>query len=535
MISRRHILATGAVAAIMPALSPARALGPLGTPVDTALGKIRGFVDDGVHVFRGISYGVAERFKAPVPPAPWTGVRDMLGWGFTAPQSPTPPHHNVYSLVASDKPLQAAQSEDCLALNVWTPGLGDSARRPVMVWVHGGGFVSGSASTAVHDGRNLAQAGDVVVVSLNHRLNVLGFTHFDDPEFAGSGNAGVLDIVLALQWVRDNIGRFGGDPGNVTLFGYSGGGQKISALMAMPLAQGLFHKAIVQSGQNPLLLSADEASANTRALFNELGIAHGDARRLQSVPLASLLAAFARVWVAPPRQVWGFPARFSPVVDGSVIPAHPYQSLELSADIPLIIGSMKEEMAGFTLIQDPDAHQMSLSDLDVRMRPYMGLETARIIDGYRAIHPDYSPWDLYALITADAPTRINSILIAEKRHALARAPTFMYRVDWQTPVFGGIMKAPHGLEVPLVFQNVLADSGLNGGGDDAFALSQDISAAWVAFARSGRPDTADQAWPEYDSARRSTMLFDRRTRLEGDPGSAERRLLDGFARRQLSL
>lgn len=535
MVSRRHVLTAGAAAMLMPVLSPARALGPLGAPVDTAAGKIRGFVDRGVHVFRGIPYGVAERFKAAVPPTPWTGVRDMLGWGFTAPQSPSPPHQNAYSLVASDKPLQVAQSEDCLALNVWSPGLGDGAKRPVMVWLHGGGFVSGSASTAVHDGRNLAKAGDVVVVSLNHRLNVLGFTHLDDPEFAQSGNVGVLDIVAALQWVRDNIEQFGGDPANVTLFGYSGGGQKISALMAMPLAQGLFHKAIVQSGQNPLLLTAEQASANTRALYDVLGLAQGDARGLQSVPLDALLAAFARVWMAPPRQVWGLPARFSPVVDGSVIPAHPYQALEISADIPLIIGSMKEEMAGFTLMQDPDALQMSASDLKARLSPYLGAGTDRIIDGYRAIHPDYSPWDLYSLISADAPTRINSILIAEKRHALSRAPTFMYRVDWQTPVFGGIMKAPHGLEVPLVFRNVLEDSGLNGGGEDAFALSREISGAWVAFARSGRPDTSDHPWPAYDLAQRSTMLFDRITRVEADPDAAERRLLDGFARRQLAL
>ncbi|MEN7536707.1 carboxylesterase/lipase family protein [Aurantiacibacter flavus] len=534
MANRRDFLALGVAAAALPAFSAARANGSLGAPVETATGKIRGFLDEGVHVFRGIPYGVAERFKAAVPAQPWTGVRDMLGWGFDAPQGRSAPHQNAFSLVASDKSLQRAQSEDCLALNVWTSSLDANAKRPVMVWLHGGGFVSGSASTAVHDGRNLARDAEVVVVSLNHRLNVLGFTHLDDPEFADSGNAGVLDIALALRWVRENIARFGGDPDNVTLFGYSGGGQKVSTLMAMPDARGLFHKAIVQSGQNPLLLSPDQAAANTRALHAELGLTQGDARGLQSVPLASLMAAFSRVWTAPPRQVWGFPARFSPVVDGHNVPAHPYDALHLSADVPLIIGSMREEMAGFTLMGDPDAYRMSLSDLTARLAPYMGSDTKEIIDGYRAIHPDFSPWDLYTLISADAPTRINSILIAEKRHALGLAPTFMYRVDWQTRVFDGLMKAPHGLEVPLIFRNVVEDSGLNGGGEDAFALSQDLSDAWVSFAHSGRPDTPRHAWPAYNSSTRSTMLFDRQTRVEDDPGAVERRMLDGFARRQLA-
>ncbi|WP_206663441.1 carboxylesterase/lipase family protein [Aurantiacibacter suaedae] len=534
MANRRDFMALSVAFAAFPAFSGARAQGSLGVPVETASGKIRGFLDDGVNVFRGIPYGTAERFKAAVSPEPWTGVRDMLGWGFDAPQGRSAPHQNAFSLVASDKSLQQAQSEDCLALNVWTSTLDANARRPVMVWLHGGGFVSGSASTAVHDGRNLARDAEVVVVSLNHRLNVLGFTHLDDPEFADSGNAGMLDITLALRWVQENIARFGGDPDNVTVFGYSGGGQKVSTLLAMPGARGLFHKAIVQSGQNPLLLSRDQAAGNTRALYAELGLTQGDARGLQSVALPSLMAAFSRVWTAPPRQTWGFPARFSPLVDGRIVPAHPYEAVDLSADVPLIIGSMREEMAGFTLMMDPEAFRMSLADLAARLEPYMGTETAQVIEGYRAIYPDFSPWDLYALISADAPTRINSILIAERRHALGAAPTFMYRVDWQTRVFDGLMKAPHGLEVPLVFRNVEEDSGLNGGGEDAFALSQDLSDAWVSFARSGRPDTPRHPWPAYDSSTRSTMLFDRQTRVESDPGAAERRLLDGFARRQLA-
>ena len=524
-MQRRRFLAGAAGAASLVAMPGiAHAERRLGPPVETTSGKVRGFVGEGIARFLGIPYGAAERFRRASAPPAWSGIRDALGWGPDAPQRAAMRRDHPYALAASDISMQRLRSEDCLVLNVWTPAT-DSARRPVMVWLHGGGFVAGSASTAVHDGANLARAGDVVVVSLNHRLNVPGFTWLDDPAFADAANAGMLDIELALRWVQDNIAGFGGDPGNVTLFGYSGGGQKISTLMAMPSARGLFHRAIIQSGQNPRLLEPAEAAATSEKLFDAVGLKRGDVRALQALPLDRLLTGFDAVWAAPPAQVWGLPARFSPVVGGNLIPAHPIDALALSADIPLIVGSTRQEMAAVSLMWDPDADTVTMGQLSERLRPWLGDKAPGVVTGYRRLYPQASAWDLFTLISADVPTRVNSIGIAERRHALGRAATWMYRVDWQTPVFGGRMKAPHGLEVPLAFRNVAEDAGLNGGGADAFALSGAISRAWLAFARTGRPDTPDLAWPAYTASRRETMLFDRQCRIESDPGSAERELL----------
>jgi para-nitrobenzyl esterase len=521
-MDRRDFLISAIAVAGLPVI--ARAERMLGAPVETSEGKVRGFVSDDVSAFLGIPYGTAERFRRATRPAPWHGVRDSLGWGPDAPQRAMFTPDDPYNLAEADISMQRIRSEDCLVLNVWTPAT-DSAKRPVMIWLHGGGFVSGSASTAVHDGADLARFGDVVLVSLNHRLNVLGFTHFEHPDFAEAGNVGVLDIELALGWVRDNIARFGGDPGKVTLFGYSGGGQKIATLMAMPSARGLFHRAIIQSGQSPRLLERADAATNTDRLFAAVGLPKGDVRALQKLPIDQLMTGFEAVWSAPPRQIWGLPARFSPVIDGHIIPNHPIDALALSGEVPLIIGSAREEMASYSLMWDEKADQMTAADLVERLRPLLADATNTVVDGYRKAHPQFSPWDLFTLITADVPTRINSIRVAEKRHALGRANTFMYRVDWQTPVFDGRMKAPHGIEVPLAFRNVREGAGLNGAGPDAFALSEEISNAWLAFARTGDPGTAKLAWPAYAPDRRQTMLFDRTSRVEGDPGATERRLL----------
>lgn len=536
---RREFLKFGAMAGAAVAVpsagftNAARVFGPV---VETRHGKLRGFIQDGIHAFRGIPYGAptggASRFRAPAPPASWSGVLNTLGWGASAPQGGSTGDRSIatskYALAEGDTSLQTFESEDCLSLNVWTPSVIDGARRPVMVWLHGGGFWSGTAATAVHDGENLSRYGDVVLVSCNHRLNAFGFTYLAEPGFEASGNVGMLDIVLALQWVRDNIDRFGGDPSNVTVFGYSGGGQKVSTLMAMPQARGLFHKAIVQSGQTPRLLDRDQASDATRRLCERLGIDVGDAGALQSVPSDTLLAAQRAVIAEPPRQMWGFPSRFSPVVDGVIVPAQPLEqeALLLSADIPLMIGNTRQEMAAVTLSWEPGSDKMSYQDLPTKLAAYLGDKVTPVLAGYRRIYPTASPWDLFTLITADAPTRINSIRIAERRHRLGRAPVFMYRVDWQTPVFDGVFKAPHGLEVPLMFRNVQEAAGINGGGPEALALSEHLSAAWVAFARGGNPSTSKLRWPAYDLHHRATMVFDRETRVVQDPDRAARILLE---------
>ncbi|WP_264592671.1 carboxylesterase/lipase family protein [Sphingobium sp. B1D7B] len=510
-----------------------RSFGPV---VETAHGAIRGFLSEGIHSFRGVPYGAStagrNRFRPPETPRAWHGVLNALGWGATAPQGDSTTDRsfadNPYALAEGDVGLQTYESEDCLVLNVWTPSVNDDAGRPVMLWLHGGGFWSGSASTAVHDGERLSRFGDVVVVSCNHRLNVLGFTPVDAAGFEGSGNAGMLDILLVLQWIQSNISRFGGDPKNVTIFGYSGGGQKVSALMAMPQARGLFHKAIVQSGQTPALLTAEQGEDVTHRLCAALAVAPGDTAALQALPVDRLLSAYRAVISQPPSQLWGFPSRFSPVVDGQVIAGQPLELsvLALSAHVPLMIGSARQEMAAVTLSGNPQAHHMRFEDLPTRLAGYVGKDPTAVIAGYRDIYPAMTPWDLYAIMTADIPTRINSIRIAQRRNAARAAPVFMYRVDWQTPGFNGQMKAPHGLEVPLVFRNVQEGSGVNGGGEDAEALSERLSSAWVAFARSGAPSTPALEWPAYERTRRATMLFDRECRIADDPDGEARRLLD---------
>ncbi|MBU0557150.1 MAG: carboxylesterase/lipase family protein [Alphaproteobacteria bacterium] len=534
---RRALLKAGAALAVGATAGRVAAAGRSFSPVvETEHGQIRGFLRNGVHAFRGVPYGQTTagngRFRPPVAPSGWTGVLDTLGWGASAPQGHSTHDrsisNNVYKLAEGDVSLQSFESEDCLTLNVWTPSTNDDGKRPVMLWLHGGGFWSGTASTAVHDGEALSRFGDVVVVSCNHRLNVLGFTQIDAPGFEESGNAGMLDILLALKWIQANIARFGGDARNVTVFGYSGGGQKISTLMAMPSARGLFHKAIVQSGQTPSLLTQDQALDATRRLCAVLGVKEGDGKALQTLPVDTLLAAYQAVIAQPPRQLWGFPARFSPVVDGEIVAGQPLapEVLALSANVPLLIGSTRQEMAAVSLRWDPTVSSMSFEDLPARLDGYVGGDPVPVINGYREIYPSATAWDLYAIMTADMPTRINSIRIAQRRHAAGMAPVFMYRVDWQTPVFDGLMKAPHGLEVPLIFRNVREASGINGGGQDAFDLSERISAAWVAFARNGSPSTPALDWPAYEPEQRATMLFDRECRVASDPDGDVRRLLD---------
>lgn len=539
---RRKIMAGAAALGLaggLAGLSRAAAFADMspGAPVDTSAGRVRGFVENDVHVFRGIPYGAPTggqaRFKAPRPCEPWTGVKNAFAWGFDAPQPPSANPSSEYQLALGIGSLQRAQSEDCLYLNLWTPDI-DNRRRPVMVWLHGGGFARGSGAAANTDGAALAAHGDVVVITVNHRLNTLGCTYLDHlggEEFSGSGNASVLDLVLALEWVRDNVSRFGGDPGNVTIFGFSGGGQKVSTLMAMPAARGLFHRAIVQSGQTPRLLNAEQASEHTDRLFRYLGIARGDLAALQAVPVDRVVAGFAAISNEPPVQIWGLPARFSPLVDGTSIPHHPVapEAVALTANVPVMIGSIRDEMAHWTLVWHPDADRWDFAAVGQRLGEYLGERAPAVLAGYRRIHPQASPWDLFTLITADYPTRFNSIRLADLWNATGGAPTYMYRVDWQTPVMDGRLKAPHGMEVAMIFRNVGTDANVNGGGPDAVALSNAISDAWIAFARHGDPSTQALAWPAYETRQRQTMLFDRTSRAVSDPGGDERRFLETVA------
>jgi para-nitrobenzyl esterase len=497
---------------------------------ETASGKVRGARVEGILEFRTVPYGASttgtNRFRPPQPPVAWSGVRDCLEFSGKAPQAglrpPTRPELENFSGAADPSP----ETEDCLTLNVWTPGC-DTAKRPVMVWFHGGAFAYGNANSPRTKGTKLAAQNDVVVVTVNQRLNIFG--HLDLSGAGGdplSGNAGTLDMVAALQWVRDHIAGFGGDPGNVLVFGESGGGAKVSTLLAMPRAKGLFHRAVIQSGAAVRLRTKERAAALTECVLKHLG---ATVDSIQFVPVDHLLAA-----VEPATKALGpspvplfdrYP--FGPVVDGDVLPAHPFDPVasEVCADVPVIIGDMKTETANFLAVVDAVwDRSLNPADMRARIEAIAGAHTGRIIELYGQLYPDLNPAELLIAVTTDCNFRIRSLVLAQRRAALKRAPVWMYSFDWETPVLGGRLKAPHAMDVPFVF-NTLDLTNATGGSAEAQALADTMSSVWAAFARTGRPDHAHiPPWPAYDVAQRATLMLDKACRIENDPRASERRL-----------
>ena len=515
IIGRRTAMLT--TAAGLAAAAPGRAQGTAPV-VETTSGKLRGSATGGVSCFKGIPYAAstagANRFLPPSPAASWPGVRDATAFGASAPQLP-----------ASADPLGAwygalqPMSEDCLSLNVWTAGAG--GKRPVMVWLHGGAWVSCAGSAPGFDGTVLARDGDVVVVTINHRLNLFGFLKLDDPDerFAQSGTAGVLDMVAALRWVRDNAAAFGGDPENVTIFGQSGGGAKVSALLACPAARGLFHKAIAQSCSGSLRLAPpEEAAANAHGLAKRLGIERPTASALQAVPAATLIPLMA-----------GMPPVFRPVLD-ETFPANPFDPAAPAGAgaVPTLFGNAATEC---TLYMAANMANFSLDAAEVQRRLGRFLRTdpaatARIVDAYRAAMPAAAPSEIMAAVTTDYTYRRNTTREADLQSAVAEAPVYTYVFDWRTPVRGGVLQSPHTAEVPFVFGTAAAAAALVGDGPDIAPLTQMMVAAWSAFAHTGDPSNPHMpAWPRFDVTRRSTMLLSRESTVAGNPGGDRRKAL----------
>jgi para-nitrobenzyl esterase len=446
-----------------------------------------------------------------------------------APQSPSSRKQRAELAGLSGPRDTIPESEDCLTLNVWTRGT-DGGKRPVMVWYHGGAFSYGSANTPRLDGTNLAAQHDVVVVSVNQRLNILGHLHLAEiggNEYASSGNAGTLDMVAALQWVRDNIGRFGGDNANVTIFGQSGGGAKVTTLLAMPMARGLFHRAIVMSGAAIRLAQLERASKLAEAVLQQLGLRRNQFDQLQSIPFARLIAAIrpAQRSVGPPAQPLFDRYDFGPVVDGSVMPAHPFDPTapSISGDIPVLVGGVKDEMAIY-LAPDQEVWERTLSEqeMQTRVAKVAGDATDRVVDTYRRLFANANAAERLIATLTDSNFRIRSWIFAERKAAQARAPVWLYSFDWETPIFQGKLKAYHGLDVPFVFETIDA-VGATDRSPAARELARRMSATWVAFARSGNPDNPlIPHWPNYTLNERATLILDRECRLANDYGGAGR-------------
>ena len=492
--------------------------------VEIGPGKIRGVTAEGVHTFKGIPYGAStsgkNRFMPPRKPEPWAGIRNALTLQGRSPQHRTGPQRP--ELVTLWGPVdELPVGEDCLTLHVWTPGL-DAAKRPVMVWLHGGAFSFGSANALRFDGTNLARRQDVVVVTVNHRLNIFGHLHLAEiggEAFARSGNAGVLDLIAALEWVRDNVGQLGGDPGNVTIFGQSGGGGKVSVLLSMPKARGLFHRGIIQSGATIRVAERERATMLAEAVLKQVGLGPSQFEELQALPIDRLLAAIdpAVKTLPPARQPLLDRYPFGPVVDGEDLPRQPFDPAapDISDDIPLLIGDTKDETAIF-LAPDDKVWDRSLTEdeLRSRVRAVAGESTDRMIETYRGRHPGMSPAELLIAITTDSNFRVRSLMLADRKAAKPRARVWFYSLDWHTPVYDGRLKAPHSLDTPLVFDT--ADRiGPATAGPQAQALATRMSTTWAAFARSGKPDNpAIPHWPAYGKGDRPVMVFDDECRVE---------------------
>ena len=475
----------------------------------TTAGKVRGYVDRGIHAFKGIPYGddtEKHRFQPPGPPPAWADVRDALKFGPMAPQGSR---------------ASATASEDCLYLNVWTPALRDGHKRPVLVYFHGGAYSNGSVNEDLYDGVRLCRRGDVVVVTVNHRLNIFGYLYLAEiggAEFRDSGNAGQLDLVLALKWVRDNIAEFGGDPGNVLIFRQSGGGAKCATLMAMPAARGLFHRVWTMSGQQVTGRTREHATADAQAVLKALDLTPDRVAEIKTLPVERIMAAASK-------------GNWNPVVDGGVLPRDPFSpdASPLSREIPMVLGNTHDETRG--LIGAGNAALFSLTwealpaAIVQNVRPFIGpIPSEKIVADYRGFYPNYSPADVFFAVTTAARSWKGMVLESERRAAQG-GPTWVYHVNWPSPADDGKWKAPHTIDIPLVFDNVAESRYTATGGAEAQKLADAMSDALIAFARTGNPNTpALPVWPRFTFEKRSTMLFDTPLRVEEDPRGEERKL-----------
>lgn len=482
------------------------------TLAQTTGGSVAGYIDNGIFTYKGIPYAKAERFMPPVPADKWEGVRSCRAYGPTCPQGKRMGWYSdeqAFSFNWND----GFPDEDCLRVNIWTPGINDGKKRPVMVWLHGGGYSAGSGQELPsYDGRNLAEKGDVVVVTLNHRLNVLGFLDLSayGEKYAHSGNSGLLDLVAALEWVQENIANFGGDASNVTIFGQSGGGGKVSTLLATPAAKGKFHKAIVQSGAMLRTMDSRWSRRIGAAVVEELGITPCRIDEISKVPFEDLLAAGEKVIarLKPEAEKQGFASfifGWAPTVDGSVLPRQPFdpQAPEQSKDIPMLIGTTIHEFSMSTYV--PQLRIINQDAAVEYLKSRYGDRTDEFLELFENTYPGYEPKDL---IDTDFIFRPSAIEQAGLKSRQGGAPVYMYMFAWESPVLDGILRSTHCMEIPFVFNNADVHASMTGGGTGAMKLADVMSQSWINFARTGDPNTEKlPEWPTYNCSEGATMFF----------------------------
>jgi para-nitrobenzyl esterase len=483
----------------------------------TRSGKIEGVDKDGVLVFRGIPFAAPpigpRRFLPPAREDAWEGVRDATRFGAESAQADTA----IARMLGSNA---AHSNEDSLYLNVWTPACDDAAR-PVMVWIHGGAYVFGSGAVPWYNGTRFAQHGDVVVVTVNYRLGPFGFLHLADQfgaELAGSGNAGILDQIAALEWVRDCIGAFGGNPNDVTVFGESAGANSVATMLAMPAARGLFHKAIAQSAAGAWVSTHERAADIARRTIDKLGIRPGDIDALRDVPQERLLETNPGMSNEADSGISGL--TWQPVVDDATLFEMPRDAVSAgsAAGVHLLTGTNEHEMTLFQIL-DPTLADLDDAQMIERLRSWAD-DPAGLLHAYRAASPDATPQQIWLALTTDGVFRVPAIRLADAQSA--HGPTWMYRFSWETPAFGGILRSTHAIEIPFVFDNLDRNTeGVTGTGPERQGIADTMHRAWIAFARTGDP-----GWPAYDTERRATMRFDVDSRVVDDPEGEQRRAWD---------
>ncbi|MGB6724421.1 MAG: carboxylesterase family protein [Terracidiphilus sp.] len=492
--------------------------------VDTEAGKVQGFIHNGIYTYRGVPYAKAVRFMPPEKPDHWDGLRTALTYGYICPEVQMPQLNDVAEFLIPHRIW--VTSDNCQNLNIWTPGIDDGKKRPVMVWFHGGGYTNGSSiEQLVYDGENLSRKGDVVVVTVNHRLNIMGFLDLSayGPQYKYSGNVGIMDLVASLQWIKANIASFGGDPDNVTIFGQSGGGGKVNTLMSAPAAKGLFQKAIVESGAirgTGMTLMDQKTSRRIAELtLQNLHLDPSELDELQKLPYEQINEAGQKALQTAAQEsghkgLFGPGYSWSPIVDGDYIPADPFSSgaPTQSKDIPLMIGTTLNEFPAMRM--NPKLHgadDWSFDQLKSYFHDQYGDKADDVVAAYKKAYPDmkYSDW-----LHVDTMMRPGAIIEAELKADQQGAPVYNYLFAWQSPVLDGISRASHCAEIPFVFNNIAIGEQSTGGGKDAYALAESVSQAWINFARSGNPNNPGLPnWPAFTRASSATMIFDNQSEV----------------------